>query len=215
MSFSSESVKNKKNKESNTYQKYNFSKNVFFIINFGPILKDLSQNFVFRHFPPFTIFAQLCKIIPCCISPHQKTELHKSSQSLICQVTQDHPYNLFNSKMCSLQRLFKGSLKFNRVLSPESHSPCFAILLVLGICHTARHPLIADLLTRVDYISQNLKIFLYYFLPVSPNRLHHRVLLYMPLLTGHYHQFAKKLIFFFHRQIHYNLWFCVVVRWPH
>ena len=150
------------------YQKYNFSINVFFIINFGPILKDLSQNFVFRHFPPFTIFAQLCKIIPCCISPHQKTELHKSSQSLICQVTQDHPgqirlyippnpkysshcigksrqmiglgsdknystghsingnlaerkvngernlpnlpYNLFNSKVCSLQRLFKGSL---------------------------------------------------------------------------------------------------------
>ena len=91
MIFSSESVKNKKNKESNTYQKYNFSIDVFFIINFGPILKDLSQNFVFRHFPPFTIFAQLCKIIPCCISPHQKTELHKSSQSLICQVTQDHP----------------------------------------------------------------------------------------------------------------------------
>ena len=42
----------------------------------------------------------------------------------------------------------------------------------------------------MDYISQNLKIFLYYFLPVFPNRLHHRVLLYMPLLTGHYHKRA-------------------------
>ena len=55
--FSSESVNTKEHKENNSCQKYDFSINAFYKINFWPILKKLSQNVDFLHLPPFEIFA--------------------------------------------------------------------------------------------------------------------------------------------------------------
>ena len=62
------------------------------------ISKSISDQYwrIYRKISFSSIFhllqiLSICKIIPACISAHQKTELHKSSQSLICQVTQDHP----------------------------------------------------------------------------------------------------------------------------
>ena len=55
--FSSESVKTKEHKESNSCDKYYFSINAFYKINFWPILKKLSQKIDFGHFPLFEIIA--------------------------------------------------------------------------------------------------------------------------------------------------------------
>ena len=57
--FSSESVKTKENKESNSCEKYHFSINAFYKINLWPISKKLLQKLNFRHFPLFEIFAQM------------------------------------------------------------------------------------------------------------------------------------------------------------
>ena len=55
--FSSESVKTKEHKESNSCEKYYFLIDAFYKINFWPILKKLSQKIDFRHFPLFEIIA--------------------------------------------------------------------------------------------------------------------------------------------------------------
>ena len=57
--FSSESVKTKEHKESNSCEKCYFSISAFYKINFWPILKKLSQKIDFLHFPHFEIFAHL------------------------------------------------------------------------------------------------------------------------------------------------------------
>ena len=56
--FSSESVKTKEHKESNSCDKYHFSINAFYKINLWPILKKLLQKIDFHHFPLFEIIAQ-------------------------------------------------------------------------------------------------------------------------------------------------------------
>ena len=55
LNFSSESVKTKEHKESNSCEEYDFSLNAFSKI--WPILKKLSQNVDFLHLPLFEIFA--------------------------------------------------------------------------------------------------------------------------------------------------------------
>ena len=52
INFSSESVKTKEHKESNSYDKYHYSINAFYKINLWPILKKLLQKtiFVIFHF---------------------------------------------------------------------------------------------------------------------------------------------------------------------
>ena len=57
--FSSESVKTKEHKESNSCEKCYFSISAFYKINFWPILKKLSQKIDFLHFPHFEIIAQI------------------------------------------------------------------------------------------------------------------------------------------------------------
>ena len=57
--FSSESVKTKEHKESNSCEKCYFSISAFYKINFWPILKKLSQKIDFLHFPHFEIIAPL------------------------------------------------------------------------------------------------------------------------------------------------------------
>ena len=59
INFSSESVKTKEHKESNSCNKYLFSINAFYKINLWPILKKLLQKIDFHHFPLFEIIAQL------------------------------------------------------------------------------------------------------------------------------------------------------------
>ena len=59
INFSSESVKTKEHKESNSCDKYHFSINAFYKINLRPILKKLLQKIDVRHFPLFEIFAHL------------------------------------------------------------------------------------------------------------------------------------------------------------
>ena len=59
LNFSSESVKTKEHKESNSCEKYYFLIDAFYKINFWPILKKLSQKIDFRHFPLFEIIALL------------------------------------------------------------------------------------------------------------------------------------------------------------
>ena len=61
--FSSESVKTKEHKESNSCEKYYFLIDAFYKINFWPILKKLSQKIDFRHFPLFEIIAHLLMYI--------------------------------------------------------------------------------------------------------------------------------------------------------
>ena len=51
INFSSESVKTKEHKESNSCDKYHFSINAFYKINLWPILKKLLQKIDFHHFP--------------------------------------------------------------------------------------------------------------------------------------------------------------------
>ena len=58
INFSSESVKTKEHKESNSCDKYHFSINAFYKINLWPILKKLLQKIDFHHFPLFEIIAQ-------------------------------------------------------------------------------------------------------------------------------------------------------------
>ena len=48
LNFSSESVKTKEHKESNSCDKYHFSINAFYKINLWPILKKLLQKIDFR-----------------------------------------------------------------------------------------------------------------------------------------------------------------------
>ena len=59
LNFSSESVKTKEHKETNSCEKYYFLIDAFYKINFWPILKKLSQKIDFRHFPLFEIIAQI------------------------------------------------------------------------------------------------------------------------------------------------------------
>ena len=59
LNFSSESVKTKEHKESNSCEKYYFLIDAFYKINFWPILKKLSQKIDFRHFTLFEIFVHL------------------------------------------------------------------------------------------------------------------------------------------------------------
>ena len=59
INFSSESVKTKEHKESNSCDKYYFSINAFYKINLWPILKKLLQKLDFCCFPLFEIFAQI------------------------------------------------------------------------------------------------------------------------------------------------------------
>ena len=62
INFSSESVKTKEHKESNSCDKYHFSINAFYKINLWPILKKLLQKIDFHHFPLFEIIARMhCK----------------------------------------------------------------------------------------------------------------------------------------------------------
>ena len=57
--LSSESVKTKVHKESNSCEKCYFSISAFYKINFWLILKKLSQKIDFLHFPHFEIIAHL------------------------------------------------------------------------------------------------------------------------------------------------------------
>ena len=59
INFSSESVKTKEHKESNSCDKYHFSINAFYKINLWPILKKLLQKIDFHHFPLFEIIAHI------------------------------------------------------------------------------------------------------------------------------------------------------------
>ena len=57
LNFTSESVKTKEHKESNSCEKYYFLIDAFYKINVWPILKKLLQKIDFHHFPLFEIFA--------------------------------------------------------------------------------------------------------------------------------------------------------------
>ena len=75
--FSSESVKTKEHKESNSCEKCYFSISAFYKINFWPILKKLSQKIDFLHFPHFEIFALVGLAPECYIYSQMDYEFSK------------------------------------------------------------------------------------------------------------------------------------------
>ena len=72
INFSSESVKTKEHKESNSCDKYHFSINAFYKINLWPILKKLLQKIDFHHFPLFEIIALIFCIVAQDLKEHQQ-----------------------------------------------------------------------------------------------------------------------------------------------
>ena len=113
LNFSSESVKTKEHIESNSCEKYYFLINVFYKINFWPILKKLLQKNRFSSFSTFSNFCPIVKTEKIC----QSSGIVFISSLLIKQQRNDVSVGLGCSGNSTNFSLF--------VFAPRSRSPVY------------------------------------------------------------------------------------------